>query len=208
MKKYNIIYADPPWSYRMWSERGNARSAAANHYKTQDVIDIKRINVQSITDPNCALLMWATFPNLKEAIHLGECWGFVFKTVAFVWVKKNKNIDTPFTGMGYYTRANAEIVLLFMKGKPLKRINKNVEQVLFSSIGKHSQKPPEIRERIVKLFGDLPRVELFARSRDGFFPDCEYEGWDVFGNEVNGSIVLPNDDRSVATDDAHSGAVG
>jgi N6-adenosine-specific RNA methylase IME4 len=191
-KKYNVIYADPPWNFRMWSEKGNARSAASNHYETKDIQDIKSMNISSLIDNNCALFMWATFPCLKEAIEVGEHWGFTYKTVAFVWVKKNKNQDTPFVGMGYYTRANAELVLLFTKGKPLKRINGGVEQVLFSEIGKHSQKPPEIRNRIVKLFGNLPRVELFARSREGFFPDYEYEGWDVFGNEVNGSIELPS----------------
>jgi site-specific DNA-methyltransferase (adenine-specific) len=92
--------------------------------------------------------------------------------------------------MGYYTRANAEIVLLFIKGKPLKRRSNKVEQVLISKVGQHSQKPPEIRERIVQLYGDLPRVELFARSREGFFPDEEYKGWDVFGAEANHSIVI------------------
>jgi site-specific DNA-methyltransferase (adenine-specific) len=189
-KKYKIIYADPPWSYRVWSDKGNARSAAANHYDVQDVVDIKKLNVPSISDDSCALFMWATFPCLKEAIELGEHWGFTYKTVAFTWIKKNKEKDSPFVGMGYYTRSNAEIVILFTKGKPLKRENMDVEQVLFSPIGKHSQKPNEIRERIVRLFGDLPRIELFARSRQGFFPDYEYEGWDVFGNQVNNSITI------------------
>ena len=94
-------------------------------------------------------------------------------------------------GMGYYTRANAEMVLLFSKGKHIKRVNKNVEQVLVAVKGRHSQKPTEIRQRIVQLFGDLPRIELFARSRNGLFADEEYRGWDVFGNEVNNSINLP-----------------
>lgn len=148
------------------------------------------MDIPSIAADSCALFMWATFPCLKEAIELGEHWGFTYKTVAFTWIKKNKHKDSPFVGMGYYTRSNAEIVILFIKGKPLKRVNMDVEQVLFSEIGKHSQKPNEIRERIVRLFGDLPRVELFARSREGFFPDYEYEGWDVFGNQVNNSIII------------------
>jgi len=194
-KKYQIIYADPPWQFKVWSKKGEGRSAEI-YYKTQGIDYLKSINIDTIADKDCALFMWATFPCLKDAIQLGESWGFEYKTVAFTWVKKNKKSDSPFVGMGYYTRANAEIVLLFTKGKPLTRINKDVQQVIFedeviySEIGKHSQKPHEVRERIVRLFGDLPRIELFARSREGFFPDYEYEGWDVYGNQVNNSIAI------------------
>ena len=94
----------------------------------------------------------------------------------------NKKSDTPFVGMGYYTRANNEICLLATKGKPLKRVSKCVKQVVISKIREHSQKPDEVRERIVELFGDLPRVELFARQKT--------RGWDVWGNEVESDIVL------------------
>lgn len=94
----------------------------------------------------------------------------------------NKKKNTPFVGMGYYTRANNEICLLATKGKSLKRINRNVEQVILSPIREHSRKPDEIRERIVNLFGDLPRVELFARNTT--------DGWDVWGNEVECDIDL------------------
>jgi site-specific DNA-methyltransferase (adenine-specific) len=108
-----------------------------------------------------------------------------------VWVKVNPESGKPFFGLGYYTRANAESVLLFTRGQPLKRVRRDVGQLVVTRVGPHSQKPAEVRERIVRLFGDLPRVELFARSRPGFFPDEEYRGWDVFGNEVNGSIEWP-----------------
>src|ERR1017187_7178273 len=104
-KKYNVIYADPPWSYRVWSDKGNARSAAANHYNTEDLVNLKNFDIDSISENDCALFMWATYPCLKEAIELGEHWGFTFKTVAFTWVKKNKYKDTTFVGMGYYTRS-------------------------------------------------------------------------------------------------------
>lgn len=195
-KKYQIIYADPPWQYQAWSERGETRSAKA-HYETVGNGNLIQLQVNDLAEKDCVLLMWATYPKLIEALEFGASWGFTYKTVAFTWVKKNTRSDSPFVGMGYYTRSNAEIVLLFTKGKPIKRINKDVQQVIFddevvySPIGKHSQKPDEIRKRIVRLFGDLPRVELFARSREGFFPDYEYEGWDVFGNQVNNSIKIP-----------------
>lgn len=133
------------------------------------------------------LLMWATFPCLEQALVLGREWGFTYKTVAFTWVKTNKNNGKLFLGMGYYTRANAEIVLLFTKGKPLTRMARNVPQALVSSRLRHSEKPPEIRKRIVELLGNRPRLEMFARDKAG--TDL-FGGWDVFGNEVKQSIVI------------------
>lgn len=188
-KKYKIIYADPPWQYHVWGKKGDVRSAE-RHYRTHKVDDLKALNIPAICDKNCLLFMWATFPCLQDAFSLGAAWGFRYKTVAFVWVKQHLKSNQLFTGLGYYTRANAEIVLLFSKGKPLKRIRNDIPQVLISKRGKHSVKPPEIRERIVQLLGDLPRLELFARSRQGFFPDEEYKGWDVFGNQVNNSVLI------------------
>ena len=78
--------------------------------------------------------------------------------------------------MGYYTRSNAELCLLATKGKPLKRVSKSVHQIIESRIREHSRKPDEARERIVELFGDLPRIELFAREK--------FEGWESWGNEI------------------------
>ena len=190
IKRYNVIYADPPWQFRVWSNKGMSRSAE-NHYLPQSLQNLIAFNVSAICENDCVLLMWATFPCLKNAFELAEAWGFAYKTVAFTWVKQNKNNEKLFKGMGYYTRANAEVVLLFTKGKPLKRACRNVEQVLISKRGEHSKKPAEIRERIVKLFGDVPRIELFARSCKGSFSDNEFDGWDVFGNEVSNSINLP-----------------
>ena len=188
-KKYDIIYADPPWEYRVWSKKGERRTAAS-FYETQTLGYLAAMDIASLCNPDCVLLMWATFPCLQEALLLGKAWGFQYKTVAFVWVKRNLHDHGLHVGMGHYTRANAEVVLLFTKGKSLQRVSKNVQQVVITPKGKHSQKPDEVRKRIVRLFGDRPRLELFARSRAGFFPDEEYRGWDVFGNEANGSIPI------------------
>ena len=122
---------------------------------------------------------WVTFPLLKEAWPVMDAWGFSYKSVAFVWVKQNRKAPTLFTGMGYWTRANAEICLLATRGHP-KRANAGVHQVILSHIEEHSKKPEEARSRIVRLMGDVPRIELFARSRA--------PGWDVWGNEAAGSI--------------------
>lgn len=194
LKKYKVLYADPPWHFSVWSEKGNTRSAA-HHYSTQQWQYLADMPVAGLTEENAVLLMWATFPCLKQAMKLGVAWGFVYKTVAFTWVKTNRRNHQPSMGMGYYTRANAEVVLLFTKGKPLKRIAKNVRQVLLAPKGRHSEKPAEIRNRIVQLFGNVSRLELFARSKPGVDHEELFNGWDVFGNEVLHSIALPSNQQ-------------
>lgn len=143
--------------------------------------DIKALPVVELADRDCALFLWVTFPMLREAWSVMEAWGFAFKTVAFVWIKLNRKADTLFTGMGYWTRANAEICLLATRGSP-KRQAKNVHQVIVSHVEEHSKKPEEARRRIEALMGDVPRVELFARQKP--------EGWDVWGNEVDSDVEL------------------
>lgn len=119
--------------------------------------------------------MWATFPMLREALDVIEAWGFSYKTVAFNWVKQNRNGTGIFMGLGNWTRSNSEICLLATKGKP-KRISGSVRSIVLSPLQQHSRKPAEIRDRIVELMGDLPRIELFAREAA--------PGWDVWGNEA------------------------
>lgn len=176
-KKYNIIYADPPWQYKVWSKKGNGRSAET-HYHTMQKQDIQ--NMQNVIDRIAAkdsvLFLWVIAPCLQEGIELIKAWGFTYKTIAFTWIKQNKKSDSLFWGMGYYTRANAELCLLATRGKPLKRVSKAVHSVIISKIREHSRKPDEVRERIVELFGNLPRIELFARQK--------IEGWDCWGDEV------------------------
>ncbi|WP_199117801.1 MT-A70 family methyltransferase [Pedobacter sp. ASV28] len=191
-KKYDIIYADPPWHFNVWGMKGAGRSAQ-RHYPTQSPDFLKGMNIAALCKPDCVLLMWATYPCLEQALALGRAWGFVYKTVAFTWVKTNRNNGRLFVGMGYYTRANAEIVLLFTKGKPLARQAKDVPQVLISPRGRHSEKPDEIRKRVVRLFGDLDRLELFARQSPAAQASAAspFSGWDVFGNQVEHSIEMP-----------------
>ena len=113
MKKYSIIYADPPWAYRTYSKKGQGRSAES-HYPTMCIEDIKALPVGELAAKDCALFLWITFPCLGEALEVLAAWGFSYKTVAFVWVKQNRKNDDLFTGMGYWTRANAEICILAM----------------------------------------------------------------------------------------------
>jgi N6-adenosine-specific RNA methylase IME4 len=176
---FYVIYADPPWSY---NDKANAGKRGACHkYSVMGTKSIAALPVKSIAAENCALFMWATFPMLPDAFETLRGWGFEYKTVAFVWVKTNKKADTDFFGMGNWTRANAEICLLGVRGKP-KRISASVRQVIRRPIMQHSAKPPEIRDRIVQLIGDVPRLELFARTTA--------PGWDVWGNQVESTVQL------------------
>ncbi|KKL73814.1 hypothetical protein LCGC14_2071130 [marine sediment metagenome] len=119
MKKYQIIYADPPWSYN----DKNCNGAALGHYQTMKLKDICNLKIGKITDKNAVLFLWATYPLLKEALEVIEAWGFTYKSIAFQWVKLNKKSKTPFYGLGRWTRGNTEPCLLATKGKP-KRISK------------------------------------------------------------------------------------
>lgn len=177
---YNIIYTDNPWEYKVWSKKGQGRSAES-HYPTMHLEDICALPVSSIAAPDCALFMWVTFPTLPDAFKVLEAWQFDYKTIAFVWVKRNKKSPGWFWGMGHWTRANAEMCLLATRGKP-KRISARVHQIIDTPIEEHSKKPGETRRRIVELMGDLPRIELFARQAT--------PGWDVWGNEVTSNIIL------------------
>ena len=140
--------------------------------------EIYNLPVSKISEENCILFLWVTYPNLLEGLETIKRWGFTYKTCGFSWIKKNKIKDSLFWGMGYYTRSNNEICLLATKGKP-KRISSKVHQVVIDKIREHSRKPDCIRDRIVELCGDVSRIELFARQ------DFTHKGWDHWGNELN-----------------------
>lgn len=150
-KKYGVIYADPPWTFKTYSDKGKDRSAE-KHYPCMKKEDIQALPIQRIADKNCVLFLWVTYPCLQEGWALINVWGFKYKTCGFCWIKQNKKNDKLFTGLGYWTRANSEICLIATKGHP-KRVDKGVRQVVMSHIEEHSKKPPEIRDRINRLMG-------------------------------------------------------
>lgn len=184
-RKFNTLYADPPWKY----ERNKVQGAAERHYPTMSIEQLCALDVEKITDENCALFLWSTFPFLPEALRLIKAWGFTYKTTAFVWLKQNRKNRDWFFGLGFWTRGNAEICLLATKGKP-KRKSAKVSQLIIAPIDKHSKKPDIVREKIVELMGDLPRIELFARQTT--------PGWEVFGNEVKSSVTLSEKEENYA----------
>lgn len=178
-KKYNVIYADPPWEYRDKRTGHKISGGATSHYSTMNYEQLCEMKdtIQKISADDCLLFMWATFPNIQVTLDLIREWGFKYKTLGFSWIKTNKNNGEPFFGIGYYTKSNCEVCLLAIKGKPsnLKKSN-YVSSCVISQRREHSRKPDEIRDRITQLVGDVPRIELFARQYA--------EGWDCWGNEV------------------------
>ena len=137
--------------------------------------EIRKLPVADLAEENCALFLWTTFPYLEEQIKLFKEWGFEYKTLGFSWIKTNKKNGEPFFGVGYYAKSNCEVCLMGIKGK-MKTVSNKVSSVVISPRQEHSKKPDVVRSKIVELFGDIPKIELFARQ--------EVEGWDCWGNEV------------------------
>ena len=198
--KYNIIYADPAWSFKTYSDKGKDRSPD-NHYNVMSLADLKNLPVGKLAAKNCILFMWVIDTMIPEALEVIKAWGFKYKTVGFTWTKVNKsakldklNVEKDFfTGMGYYTRANDErcfiafnhdveedenqvCLLATTKDGSPKRQSASVRRAVLDYRREHSRKPDQIYTRIEQLVGELPRIELFGRT--------ERPGWDVWGNEV------------------------
>lgn len=173
-KKYQIIYADPPWSY---NDKMKGHSFSLDHeYEVQSVQWISNLPVQNIAEDTCCLFLWITSPFLDTGLKVLANWGFTFKTVAFCWTKITKT-GKKVSNLGRWTMGNIELCVLGVKGNPNKwRLARNVKQLVEAERTSHSRKPDEVRNRIVQLLGDRPRIELFARVKT--------EGWDVWGNEV------------------------
>ena len=148
-KKYKVIYADPPWTFKTFSDKGKGRSPE-QHYDVLDLPAISRLPINSISEDNSVLLMWVIDPLLDKAFDVIKAWGFKYKTVAFTWAKTNKTKPGFFTGLGYWTRGNPEMCLLATKGKP-KRISKSVKQLVVDKRREHSRKPDIIYQDIENL---------------------------------------------------------
>jgi N6-adenosine-specific RNA methylase IME4 len=184
-KKFNIIYCDCPWTYD--DECSAGERGAIYKYPLMTMDELKKLPVGEIAEDDSVMFLWVTMPKLNEIFECGliNSWGFTYKTNAFTWVKKNKKGRGWFTGMGRWTRSNAELCLLATKGNP-KRINADVHSVIDTPIQEHSKKPQETRDRIVRLCGDLPRIELFARQAS--------PGWAAWGNEI-GMVYTPPEEN-------------
>lgn len=189
-KKYNIIYADPPWSYYNDS---NAKPDCTTvvgmrrpPYPVMSSNNIMNLPVKNITADDCILFIWTTDYHLEKCLQTINLWGFNYKTFGFVWAKKTKK-GKPVCFTGAYTmKSGCELCLLATKGNIHKLVKShNIRALIEAQRRKHSKKPDETRERIVELMGDLPRIELFAREK--------IKGWDTWGNEVKNDIEILND---------------
>lgn len=173
-KKYDIIYADPPWRYE--SQRCIDVKSALNekenfHYPTMSFDEIYNLPIKEITNKNCLLFLWVVSPKIPECLVTGVKWGFKYITIGFVWEKI-------LTNPGNYTLSSIEMCAIFKKGKiPIPRGSRTEKQFLYRKKQKHSQKPDEIRKRIENMFPTQSKIELFARN--------QYPGWDVWGNDSN-----------------------
>lgn len=177
--KYKIIYADPPWNFsskELQKYNGERFRPLEEVYQTEKTNDMKLWNVKRIADKDCAMFMWTTDAHIDEAIQLMKAWGFKYVTVAFIWAKTT-NTGKQVHNLGAWTMKNCELCLFGTKGRMLKYKKSNsVKQLFYAERTKHSKKPDSVYGFINDLFGDIPRIELFARQ--------EFDGWDCCGNEV------------------------
>ena len=190
-KKFDIIYADPPWDYNgklQFDKTSKSReeidlsrkifiSTASFKYPTLKTSELMIIPIKEISKDDCLLFMWTTNPHLKQAVDLGQAWGFEYRTVAFVW---DKMIHNP----GKYTLSNCELCLLFKRGRiPNPRGARNVQQLVRSPRREHSEKPIEVIQAIERMFPTQERIELFARR--------EAKGWSTWGLD----IIMKNNEK-------------
>lgn len=195
MNKYTLIYADPPWTYR---DKANDGERGAGHkYQTMTVADICRLGVWDLAAENCLLAMWWVPTQPVEALKVMDAWGFRLMTMkGFTWHKTNKNKGNSAIGMGHMTRANSEDCMFAVRGKLPTRVDASICQHLTAPRMEHSAKPPEFRDLLVRLLGDVPRCELFSRD--------SVPGWDMWGNQCDSAfdllpgVAVPNQARGAA----------
>lgn len=178
MKKYQIIYADPPWSYGSNSFPSVSRTNAYPLMKTEDICALP---LKDIVHPDALLFLWTTMIHISHALRVIDGWGFRYVTNGFTWVKVHEKSCLPVIGLGYWTRQNAELCLIAKRDRP-QRHHKAVSSIIIEPRRRHSQKPDRVRDDIVRICGNLPRVELFTREKT--------PGWDIWGNELSNDITL------------------
>src|SRR5262249_20310432 len=180
LKRYGVIYADPPWNFQNFSEKGTGRNAVA-HYNCMDFAQLAAMQPQRWAAKDCVLFLWVTDPMWPKALELIDTWGFKYRPFGFSWAKTNKRADLDalspndfFTGLGYWSRANVEQCLLATRGLP-PRMAKDVKRLVISPRREHSRKPDEVYSRIQRLARG-PYLELFARQ--------SRRGWDRWGDQA------------------------
>jgi len=164
---YDVIVADPPWPFDLYSNKGNHKSAAA-HYSVMSIEDISALPVGHLARGDCLMLLWVTAPQLLVGAEVMKGWGFAYKT-NLQWRKTTVNGKVR-VGTGYWARTMHETVLLGTIGAPDKF---SAFPSLFDGVAReHSRKPDEFYALVNKHTSGLRRADLFARThRPGF------DGW-------------------------------
>lgn len=185
-KKYSVLLADPPWHFRNYSADKpgmiHNRSRGQNrHYPTMTTDEICALPVKDLAADNAVLFLWACWPVLPDALRVIESWGFEYKSLAWTWIKSNPTGFGFFMGMGYYTRANSEPVLLATRGNLPKPKDRGILSLIYSPVLSHSRKPIDQFRKIEALYPASlypNRLELFARRKQ--------PGWTTIGNGIDG----------------------
>lgn len=167
---YQVIVADPPWSYRNKKTGGSMQSGAAAKYPNLDIDELKEIPVRDISARDSILILWVTSPLLPEGIELLQAWGYQYKA-ALYWDKDRY-------GMGFWYRGQIEPCLIGIRGK-VPAFRSSERNLFTEKARRHSEKPEtfwKLIEPCLDEKGLSPRIELFAR--------LQRSGWDAFGNEI------------------------
>lgn len=177
---YDVILADPPWTFSVWNAAKSDRHASHkyNLMSTQEICDLP---IKELSAENCALFIWATWPNIIECFDVITAWGFTYRTLAWEWVKAKRSGFGFHFGMGYYTRSNPEPCLLAVKGTMPVAVH-NIQALIYSPVREHSRKPDEQYRKIESLYPNMKYLELFARKKK--------ENWDSWGNEIESDIEI------------------
>lgn len=169
---FDLIMADPPWTFRTRSLKGITAKGAGGQYATMTLSEIAALPVASVAAPNCLLWLWATNPMLPEALHVLRAWGFDYRTAGH-WSKKTADGCQAF-GTGYILRCAGEPFLIGVRGQV--KTARNVRSVIEGPIREHSRKPDEAFAAAEALIPGAKRLELFSRQPRA--------GWETWGDEA------------------------
>jgi N6-adenosine-specific RNA methylase IME4 len=169
---YDLIMADPPWQFELYSSKGFEKSAQAQ-YQTMGLAEIKCLPVADLARRDCLLWLWATFPMLPQALGVLEAWGFRYVTGG-AWAKRTVHDKAAF-GTGYVLRSSCEPFLIGKIGDP--KTTRTVRNIVMGPLREHSRKPDEAYSAAEELMPGAARADLFARQRRA--------GWDGWGNEAD-----------------------
>lgn len=185
--RFSLCLMDPAWGFRTRSGEDRVPTQAADPYATMSIDEMAALPVGEVMAVDSLIAMWVVGSHMAQAIDLAAAWGFGYVTDLFYWAKQRlvqaDQIDL-FTGdiapppfsMGYHTRKQVEPCLLFSRGRGLPVRDHGVPQLIVAPRAEHSRKPVEQYDRLQRLYGPVPRLEMFARNTA--------PGWAAWGNEV------------------------